>query len=198
MHPEPESQPLRPSPAVNAPPSVQAILPARVSGSRRSPPPHQCGTRPSCCYHPHLPAPTEGEEGCFQGMSGGGDVLPRECGRPAAFEHWTPGRWLRWVPDISAHLLPRRRGPRIRKPRTGVGLDKSGLGGGPEGPAECRLQWTWAEADAGCPRPSSPLAGVSPLAQRPLWDLHLRLRQERAKPARARSRPLAGVLGVRP
>lgn len=60
------------------------------------------------------------------------------------------------VPDISARLFPRRRGPHIRKPRTGVGLDKSGLGGGPEGPAECRLQWTWAEADAGCPRPSSP------------------------------------------
>lgn len=198
MHPEPESQPLRPNPAVNAPPSVQAILPARVSGSRRSPPPHQCGTRPSCCYHPHPPAPTEGEEGRFQGMSGGGDVLHESADTllPSSIGHQAGG--CSGVPDISARLLPRWRGPRIRKPRTGVGLDKSGLGGGPEGPAECRLQWTWAEADAGCPRPSSPLAGVSPLAQRPLWDLHLRLRQERAKPARARSRPLAGVLGVRP
>lgn len=165
MHLELQSQPLGPKPVVNVPLSVQAFLPAHVSGSRRLPRTSPVQRTPISLPPPAPPCSHLGRGEPLPGCEWRGGhpchetadaLLSSSIGHQA--DDGCAG-----VPDIPARLLPGRRGSHIRTPLAGVGLAKTGLGGGPKGPAECCLQWTWAEADAGRPRPSSPLAGMAPL-----------------------------------
>lgn len=163
VHLEPESQPLGPKPDVNAPPRSRPFC--RLLSQAPEGRPHRTSaahTHPAATTCTYLLPPRERR--AAPGYEWRGRRPPTRVQTPCCLRALGTGQTMAvgGVPDIPAHLLPRRRGSHIRTRLTGMGLDKCGLGGGPEGLAECCHQWTWAEADAGCPHPSSPLAGVSP------------------------------------